>query len=354
MGAGIATSLAMHGVTVQLVDKTAEAAANGARLAENFWNKAAEKGRITPEAAQTARGNLAAGADLAALAGCDLVIEAVFEQFDAKAAIFRDLDSVLPPACVVATNTSALRVTELAETLSRPERFLGLHYFNPAAVNPVVEVVRGARTSPDIYNRCIDFCRMTGKMPLPCLDSYGFAINRFFIPYGNEAVRLADEGIGHPAQVDRVAQDCLGAAAGPFVVINLVKPRIMLHAQQNLAPHGRFYTPAASLVKGGDRDYSFEIPPETGSATAAADALIADRLRGAVFFPVLQALDEKVASPADIDMGAQQALRFGKAPCALMDSLGRAEVERLVHLVIRETGQTPPASLDRVGKLLKP
>jgi len=168
-----------------------------------------------------------------------------------------------------------------AETVEDPSRFLGLHYFNPAAINPIVEVVKGEKTDDELFRKCIEFCTATAKKPIPCKDSYGFAINRFFVPYGNEAVRLLDEGLGTPAQIDRVAQESMGVAAGPFVVMNLVKPKIMFHAQRNLGPHGAFYALAKGLAAKGDSDYEFEIGSDA-SGTPDSVAVIADRLRAAL------------------------------------------------------------------------
>jgi 3-hydroxybutyryl-CoA dehydrogenase len=188
-------------------------------------------------------------------------------------------------------------------------------------------------------------------MPVLCRDRSGFALNRFFCPYINEAVRLYDDGIATPFEADRVASDILGAAAGPFVVINLVGTRVMLHAQSNLVALGKFYEPAKSVVRVGEQAGTWEIgdpsPPD-----AARDKTIADRLLGATFLALLQELDEDVASPADIDLGARHAFKFGKPPCALMDALGRAEVERLVRPFCEAYGAALPGSLARVGSLV--
>jgi 3-hydroxybutyryl-CoA dehydrogenase len=349
MGSGIATSLGQQGVAVRLVDTTDEAVQRGTGAAKKFYDRAAEKGKMAPEAAEAAYAKISGSTDLASLADCDLIIEAIFEEQSVKAELFGRLNPHLRAETVVATNTSALRVSELAETVDDPTRFLGLHYFNPAAINPIVEVVKGEKTDDAIYERCVQFIRDTAKKPIPCKDSYGFAINRFFVPYGNEAVRMLDEGVGTPAQIDRVAQECMEVAAGPFVVMNLVKPKIMFHAQRNLGPHGAFYALAKGLEEKGDSDYTFEIGDDA-SGTPESDAIIADRLRAAAFFPVLQQLDEGVASPADIDMGAGLALRFGKAPCELMDSLGKEEVGRIIKIAT-DYGHDTPASLAKVGSL---
>lgn len=350
MGSGIATSLGQQGVDVVLVDTTAEAVERGKGAAKKFYDRAADKGKMSADDAAACYARISGNTDLAALGDCDLIIEAIFEEQSVKEEMFGRLNPHLKPETVVATNTSALRVSDLAEAVDDPTRFLGLHYFNPAAINPIVEVVKGEKTDQAIYDRALEFCRQTAKKPIACKDSFGFAINRFFVPYGNEAVRLLDEGAGSTAQIDRVAQECMGVAAGPFLVTNLVKPKIMFHAQRNLGPHGAFYTLAKSLAEKGDSDYEFEIG-EDAAGDAASDKVIADRLMAATFFPVLQELDEGVATAADIDMGAGLALRFGKAPCELMDQLGKDEVARIVSYVTDTYGHPMPASLEKVGSL---
>ncbi len=350
MGSGIATTLAQQGVTVKLVDSTDAALERGLGAAQKFYNRAAEKGKMTAEDAAAAAARISTSTDLGSMSDCDLIIEAIFEEQSVKEDLFGRLNAFLKPETVVATNTSALRVSDLANAVTDPSRFLGLHYFNPAAINPIVEVVRGDATDPALYDKAMEFCRSTSKKPIACKDSFGFAINRFFVPYGNEAVRLLDEGLGSTAQIDRVAQEAMGVAAGPFVVTNLVKPKIMFHAQRNLGPHGAFYTIADTLAEKGDTDYTFDIG-EDSTGSADSDKVIADRLMAATFFPVLQSLDEGVASAADIDMGAGLALRFGKAPCELMDELGKDETARIVGLIVEKYGHEMPASIEKVGSL---
>lgn len=350
MGSGIATSLAQQGVSVRLVDSSDEVVARGKAAANKFYSRAVEKGKLSAEDAEAMLGRIATSTELSSLEGCDLIIEAIFEEQSVKETLFAQLNPFLSADTVVATNTSALQVSDLAKAIDDPTRFLGLHYFNPAAINPIVEVVKGEQTDTALYEKALQFCRDTAKTPIACKDRFGFAINRFFVPYANEAIRLLDEGLGTTAQIDRVAKDVLGVAAGPFVVMNLVKPKIMFHAQRNLGPHGPFYGLAASLAEKGDTDYEFDVGADD-AGEASADKIIADRLMAGVFFPILQEIDEEVATPADIDLGAALALRFGKEPCALMDSLGKEEVSRIVGLITETYGHTAPASLERVGTL---
>ena len=352
MGSGIATALAQVGVESILTDSTHDQAAAGHARVRAFFEKAASKGKISEQAAQEAISHSTVADGLDQLAGCDLVIEAIFEEFSVKADLLKRLDKVIGADVVVATNTSALTVSGLADHISQPSRFLGLHFFNPAAVNPVVEVVRGQKTDAALYDKALAFVRSIGKTAIACKDSYGFAINRFFVPYGNEAVRLLDEGIGTVPQIDRVAKDVLAVAAGPFQVMNLVKPKIMFHAQQNLAPHGQWYQLADTLKARGDSDYTFDLEgDDRAGSDPDGDKKIGDRILAAVFFPILQEIDESVATPADIDEGALQALKFGKAPCQLMDEMGADKVRGLVTEMIAGLDHTPPAALAKIGGL---
>ncbi len=350
MGGGIATAVAQHGFEVVITDISQEMAEKAIEGAKTFYARAVEKGRMSEADAAAAGARLSAGDDLEDLGDCDLVIEAVFEDADLKAEVFQKLSGVVRSDSLVATNTSCLKVSDLAQHMTQPERFLGLHYFSPAQINPLVEVVRGETTSETALSAAIAFCQATGKRPLACKDTYGFAINRFFCPYTNAAVRALDEGLATPAQIDEVAKDCLGVAAGPFFVMNIIKPRINLHAIRNLSALGLFYTPVKSMIEVGDSGDSWIVTKPDPMAPEKA-AKVADHLLGGTFLPILEALDEEVASPADIDMGAEQALKFGKPPCRLMDSLGRDEVARLIGPLCQRYQVATPHSLDRVGSV---
>lgn len=351
MGSGIATNIAQNGLDVRMIDISQDSVDRALATVGGFYDRNAEKGRMSQDDADAAKARLSGGTDIALAADADLIIEAVFERFDLKAELFGRLNPVLKESAVVATNTSCLTVNGLAEAVKDPTQFLGLHYFNPAAINPIVEVVRGDQTRQDVIDAAVAFCNATSKKPILCRDSYGFALNRFFCPYSNEAVRIFEEGLGSTAQIDRVAQEAMGIAAGPFLVMNLVGMQTMAHAAENLEPHGSFYAPTAKVKEMGADNGKWEIG-EPPAPDAAADAKIADRLWGATFLPVLQELDEEVASPAEIDMGAGLALRFGKAPCVTMDSMGQEEVGRLIDYYCQTYTVDRPQSLTRVGTLV--
>lgn len=351
MGSGIATNLAQHGFEVRLTDAQPETARQALAIANDFYLRAVEKGRMQPDAVEPAMARLQPVDGIEELSGADLVIEAVYEDFDLKCQVLRELSPVVRPEALIATNTSCLRVSDLAAHVDRPERFLGLHYFSPAAANPVVEVVKGEKTSDATIETAIAFCRDSGKQPLRSRDSYGFIVNRFFCPYTNEAARARDAQLGSTGEIDAVAQEVLGVPAGPFQVMNLIKPRTNLHALRNLASLGAYYAPARSMEEVGESDRPFVITPVTTDVDAARKQLIADHLLRGCFLPVLQALDEGVASPADFDLGAREALKFREGPCALMDRLGFDEVGRIIQPALTDYGLPTPGSLERVGRL---
>jgi len=352
MGSGIATNVAQHGYAVQVVDMGDSQVQGAIEKARKFYAGSVERGRMDAAEAEAAGARLHGSTDVASLADCDLVIEAVFERMDVKAELYGRLVPHLRPDCLIATNTSCLKVGALADHVDGPARFLGMHYFNPPAVNPIIEVVRGAKTNPAAIETALAFAQATKKIPVSCRDSSGFALNRFFCPYINEAVRLFDDGIATPFEVDRVACDVFGAAAGPFVVLNLVGSRVMYDAQENLRELGDFYKPAESVVSVGTDGGKWEIG-EPSAPDSARDRTIADRLTGALFLALLQELDEDVASPADIDLGARHAFKFGKPPCGLMDGLGGDEVGRVVRPLCDKYGADVPRAISRVGKLIE-
>lgn len=350
MGSGIAINAAQHGLHVTLIDAV-EGAADRAKLrAASVLARFVERGRIEEGQRAAALARISAADGLAGAAGADLVIEAVFEDFDVKAKLFEALSGVVAPQALIATNTSALRVSRLAAHVLGPGRFLGLHYFSPAEINPVCELVRGEATSQASVDRAGAFLKATHRVALPCRDQPGFAVNRFFCPYTNEAARLLGENAGTTAQIDRAAEIAFGAAAGPFKVMNIIKPRINLHAIRNLAELGPFYAPAPAMVAIGETDGFFEVADEPAPDPAGEPAMVA-RIRAAVFLPVLQLLDEGVADAKSVDTGARLALKFAEPPCALMDRLERDEVARLVAPLAARFGLAMPASLARVGAL---
>ena len=340
MGGAIAFHTAAHGLEVSITDARAGFAGDFLKRTEGVLARWVDKGRMSAGEQTAALARLTCTDDLALVAKADLVIEAVFEDIAIKRELLARLDPLLGSDSFVATNTSALKVADLAASLSRPERMVGLHYFSPAEVNPLCELVRGPQSAAAAMAAAGDFLALTKRAVLECRDSPGFVVNRFFCPYTNEAARIWDEGIATPAEVDLAAKAVFGAAIGPFAVQNIIKPRINVNAVRNLSVLGAFYAPAEGMVRVGDSGENYVIGEASAFPSAAAD-----RLMAGTFLPVLQLIDEGVASGPDIDRGAELALKWSIPPFGLMKSLGAARVEALVAPLCVRYGLAVPASI---------
>jgi 3-hydroxybutyryl-CoA dehydrogenase len=222
MGAGIAQIAAQAGAAVVLFDaKPGAAEAARTRLGET-WAKLAERGKLPPDTASAARERLVTADSLADLGACDLVVEAIVEDLDVKRRVFRDLEAVVGPDCVLATNTSSLSVTAIAAACEAPRRVAGYHFFNPVPLMRVVEVIAGARTEASVCDRLAAFAGEMGHRAVRCGDSPGFIVNHAGRGFGTEALQIvAGEGAADFADVDRALRDQVGFRLGPFELMDL-------------------------------------------------------------------------------------------------------------------------------------
>jgi 3-hydroxybutyryl-CoA dehydrogenase len=234
MGAGIAqlaveAGLETAGREVEL--GRAEAARD--RIA-HFLTRKVEKGQLDEAARDDALGRLHLTTDLADLADCDVVVEAAFEDLAVKQQLFRELERAVRDGAVLATNTSALSVTEIAAVLERPERALGMHFFNPAPLMPLVEVVRAERTADGPYETAFELAARLGKTPIRCADTPGFVVNRVLIPLLNDCVRVLDETGVTPEDLDAGMKHGAGWPMGPCALLDLVGADVHVHASEAL------------------------------------------------------------------------------------------------------------------------
>ncbi|MBW7921259.1 MAG: enoyl-CoA hydratase/isomerase family protein [Rubellimicrobium sp.] len=218
MGAGIANVAAQAGIDVVLLDATDEQAARGRAHAQSDMEKAVKRGRMTADARNAALARITATTDFAALAGVDLVVEAVFEDPQVKAEVTRKAMAHVGPDCVFASNTSTLPIGELAQASDRPEDFIGIHFFSPVERMALVEIIRGAQTGPRAVARALDFARQIRKTPIVVNDARFFYANRCIIPYLNEGMRMLGEGVA-PALIENAAR-MLGFPLGPLQLID--------------------------------------------------------------------------------------------------------------------------------------
>ena len=234
MGAGIAQVCVQAGLAVLGREVSAELGERGRAAVARGLARHVEKERMSPDEREAALARLTVTTELADLAACDVVIEAVVEELAAKQAVFRELGGVLSESALIATNTSALSVTEIAAASARPERVVGLHFFNPAPVLPLVEVVRTELVAEEVVQAARAFVERIGKEAIVCGDSPGFVVNRILIPVLNDAVRVLDEGTASAEDVDRAMRLGTSWPIGPLALIDLIGLDVHVHASEAL------------------------------------------------------------------------------------------------------------------------
>ena len=222
MGAGIAQVAAVAGHPVRLLDNRPGAAAQAVAGIRAQLAKLADKGKLTPEAAQAASVHLCAVATSAELAGCGLVVEAIVENLEVKRGLFRELEAICGADCILATNTSSISVTSIAAGLQRPERLVGLHFFNPAPLMALVEIVSGLATDRQLAEVLFDTAAAWGKTPVYAKSTPGFIVNRVARPYYAESLRLLQEGAADCATLDAVMREAGAFRMGPFELMDMI------------------------------------------------------------------------------------------------------------------------------------
>jgi 3-hydroxyacyl-CoA dehydrogenase/enoyl-CoA hydratase/3-hydroxybutyryl-CoA epimerase len=233
MGAGIALVAAQRGIQVVLIDRDAAAAAKGKGHAEKVLNRLVEKGQQTREKADAILARITPATDYELLRDADMVVEAVFEDRAIKAEVTKKLDAVLPDSCVLATNTSALPITLLAQAARRPERYIGLHFFSPADRMPLVEVIRGKQTSDATLAQALDFIAQLKKTPIVVNDSPGFFTSRFIGSFVDDCLGMVAEGIS-PALIENCAKHA-GMPVGPLAITDELSIDLSKHAGDSQA-----------------------------------------------------------------------------------------------------------------------
>jgi 3-hydroxybutyryl-CoA dehydrogenase len=234
MGAGIAQVSVVAGHETLGREVSMELAGRGRSTIERYLGRAVEKERMTAEERDAALDRLTLTTELDDLSDCELVIEAIVEELEAKRALFRELDRIVRTDAVLATNTSALSVSEIAEATQHPERVVGMHFFNPAPVLPLVEIVRAERSSEGAVRAAFEWARGAGKQPVNCNDTPGFIVNRILIPLLNDCVRVLDEARVTPEDMDRALTNGAGWPLGPCALLDLIGIDIHVHASEAL------------------------------------------------------------------------------------------------------------------------
>jgi 3-hydroxybutyryl-CoA dehydrogenase len=234
MGAGIAQLAIEAGFETVGREVSMELAERARDRIAHFLTRKVEKGQVEQPQRDAAVERLSLTTEVADLADCDLIVEAIVEELQPKRELFAELDRITAADAVLATNTSALSVTEIAAAATQPERVLGMHFFNPAPLLPLVEVIRTELTGDDPYETAFAFAEKLGKTPIRCNDTPGFVVNRVLIPLLNDCVRVLDEARVTPQDLDTGMKNGAGWPMGPCQLIDLVGIDIHVHASEAL------------------------------------------------------------------------------------------------------------------------
>ncbi len=250
MGSGAAQVSAVAGYDVVLQDIYDEALERAKSGIEFSLGKLADKDKITPEQVEAALVNIKCTADLKeAVENADLVIEAVFENLEIKQALFKKLETLSRPDAILASNTSALPITEIASVTGRGENIIGIHFMNPVPLMKGVEIIRGQLTSDDTFETAMAYLRKIGKEPIEAVDYAGFIVSRLLDVLMNEAVKMVQEG-NRPEDIDKAMKLCAGHPMGPCQLLDLVGAEIAMHGMETMArDFGDQYKPHPLLKK---------------------------------------------------------------------------------------------------------
>ncbi len=222
MGSGIAQVSAQAGFQTVVREVSGELVEKGLKGIEKNLARLVEKGALAEAAKSEIRGRLKGTVSLEDLKDCDVIMEAIIEQLPAKRELFSALDAVCGPNTIFASNTSSLTITEIAAATKRPQRFVGLHFFNPVPVMKLVEVVRTIATDPIVYDEMVEFGAKLGKTPVRAQDGGGFIVNRLLVPYLLDAIRALEEGVGSVLDIDNSMKLGCGYPMGPFTLLDFV------------------------------------------------------------------------------------------------------------------------------------
>jgi 3-hydroxybutyryl-CoA dehydrogenase len=233
MGGGIAQVVAASGRDVVVLEPEAERLDRGKRSVARMLDGGVARGKVTEQERDATLARITGSTDVSALSGAGLVIEAVTEQRDVKVDVLATLADVVGEEAILATNTSALSVTDIAAHLPRPERVAGLHFFNPAPVMRLVEVVRALQTDQDVIARLVGFVEDVGKDPVEVKDRPGFLVNRLLMPYLNDVVAEYDDGLASAEDIDTALQLGLGYRLGPLAMLDLIGIDVHRHATES-------------------------------------------------------------------------------------------------------------------------
>jgi len=335
MGRGIALAMARAGHVVQVFDTDHASVEEAQRWFRVRLYRMREKGDLTAEGVFEVQNRLTVASTPNEMADATLIIETVTEDMETKLSVLGQCATFCKDDTLLATNTSSISIAALATATKRGDRFAGLHFFYPAEVNKLVELVPGPGSSERTIGMLKDIASGLGKTVVVVKDSPGFIVNRIMVPLLNESARLAGEKRVPPAAIDDMAVRDLGMPMGPFAIMNATGLGTAYRSATNLARMGPFYAPCPTLKKRYETGRSWPIAGlETG--TPKAPIFTAETLRSVAFTMTLALVDEAVASPADIDLAVTTGLKWRRGPVAWLRETGEQRARDIVGQFIAE------------------
>jgi enoyl-CoA hydratase / 3-hydroxyacyl-CoA dehydrogenase len=320
MGSGIAQKIAQEGIDVFMLDLKPEFVERGLANIDKLLRKGVERGIFKPAQVEAALARVHGSTDFQDLKDADLVIEAVFENKKVKQDLFQKLDGICEAKTIFATNTSSFYVKDFAQTVRRTDKMIGLHYFYHPAKNRLLEVIPHAGTSRETVDAALLFAKLHGKTAILVKDAPGFAVNRFFVPFLNEATRMLQEGLADIPTIEEAAKRAFDIGMGAFELMNVTGIPIAVHAATTLGNElGSFYAPSETLKKQMEKKANWEL---AGDIDAAQLDACAQRFYGVCLGVAAALVDEGVASMEDTDRGAKIGLRWNQGPFEIINRIG--------------------------------
>ena len=353
MGSGIAQKMAQEGLHVVLVDIDEEFVERGLNTIRQMLKEAVERKILTAENVHDILSNIIGTCDFEMVADADLVIEAVFEDKQVKFDLFAKLDKICSQKTILATNTSSFYVREFAEKTSRPDRFVGLHYFYHPAKNRLLEVIPHEKTSKETIEKSLLAARLHGKTAIVVKDAPGFAVNRFFVPFLNEAARMLEEGMANIPTLEEAAKQAFKIGMGAFELMNVTGIPIAVHASTTLGNElGPFYATPDILKAQMEKKEDWDLKGDVDESRLPEAK---DRFYGVCLGVAAALVDEGVASIEDTDRGAKIGLRWLMGPFEIMNKIGIEKTYKAVQAITQKYPDFKmPKILEKQNELGKP
>ena len=356
MGAGIAQIASQAGQDVVLFDLSKEALTTSATKLQKVMNRLIEKGRVTSDEAIAIQERIVRTTNVTDLKDCDLIIEAVVEDLEVKKRVFKSIEEIAHKEAVIASNTSSLSITSLASFCAHPERVVGLHFFNPAPLMPLVEIIPALQTNRDLPQQLTELMRKWGKSPVIAKDTPGFIVNRVARPFYGEALRILDEGIADVSSIDKAMRQS-GFRMGPFQLMDLIGHDVNYSVTESVFKSFYYdprYMPSLTQLKlveagwlgrkSGRGFYNYDEENfetvDSGKLDSKIQEEISERIISMLINEASDAVYLGIASAEDVDTAMLKGVNYPKGLLVWAEEMGLQKVVRIIDALRDTYGET--------------